>query len=132
MTMHRLDIAHDNGRRIERILEIVAEYRAGRPIASIVRKYGISPGYIGNLRRRFDLPKRRPGLIPEVREKVAKAYADGVPIKEIVERYGVDRKTVWIVAKDSGLQLRQQHRKPAKAAEIRAFFAEGGNNEATS
>ena len=106
-TMHELDIAIDNARRLERILAIVADYRKGKPIAAICMKYGISAGYVGNLRRRFDLEKRRPGLIPEVRKQIAIAYAAGVPIKEIVKRYGTDRKTIWVITKEAGISNRQ-------------------------
>ena len=104
-------VAAPTRHRMRRILNIVRDYRAGVEIADIVEKYGVSRAHVGNLRRQFDLPKRRPGLTPEVREQVARAYAEGVPVMDIVERYRTDRKTIWVIVKAAGLPLRQPRRR---------------------
>jgi transposase-like protein len=113
---HELSIVHDIARRNVRHAEIVTDYLRGDAISEIAERYDLSEGSIGRIRALYNLPKRKPGVDPEVRDDVAALYRAKVPIKEIRERTGCDRKTIWIIARERHLKLRRPHHHRARRA----------------
>jgi hypothetical protein len=96
----------DKERQITRRMSIAEDYQNGVPLDKICIDYGVSLAYVGKVRKDFNLTKRRPGASPEVRDAVAKDYEAGVKINDIALRHNVDRKTIWVIAKERGLEGR--------------------------
>jgi len=111
---HELSIVHDIRRRNVRDAEIVTDYLRGDAISEIAGRYDLSEGSIGRIRRKYELPKRKPGADPQTRDDVAAMYRAKVPIKDITAKSGCDRKTIWIIAKEYDIPLRRPHRHKAR------------------
>src|SRR5215471_9600572 len=108
---HELSIVHDIRRRNVRDAEIVTDYLRGDAISEIAGRYDLSEGSIGRIRRLYNLPKRKPGADPQTRDDVAALYRAKVPINDIKKRTGCDRKTIWRIARERHIPLRQKHHK---------------------
>ena len=123
---HFVSIEHDRVRRASRKALIAKDYVDGMSFKEIGAKYNVSPGYIGQIRRLLDLPKRRPGANPEVRARVVQDYRDGTKILEIVEKHGCDRKTIWQIVKNAGMPLRRPELIRRRDARYTATEGSGG------
>jgi len=104
-----LSIERERMARAARQMQIVEEYAAGEPLHKIVKRYDVAASTICRLARKFGIYKRY-GCAKEVRARVVKLYRRGTKIKAIVEETGVDRKTIWVLAREAGLPLRRSRR----------------------
>lgn len=98
----------DKSRRHTRVLSVVMDYVNGEPLAIISERYDLAGGTISGYARAAGVPARR-GPLPKQKElEIAALYKSGTKIKDICDQTGVDRKTVWIVARKRGLKLRNK------------------------
>lgn len=102
-----LSMNHDRERQWTRRVAIYQEYLDQVPMYKIAAKYGVCMGTVGKIAREFDAPKRKPGASPEVRTRVVVAYQTEEPIREIIARERIDRKTLWVIVKEAEIPLRQ-------------------------
>lgn len=103
---HELSQAHDIRRRNVRHEEIVRDYMRGDPINEVAARYDIAPATVGNIRRLYDLPKRKPGCDPDVIAAVLEDYKAGIPVTEIRKTRNVDRKTIWSLCRKHNVPMR--------------------------
>lgn len=89
----------------ERVIE---DYRSGMSFNDIDRKYGFYNGrahyileHFGAYQKKFKSPKNK--LSSEAKDELVSMYAEGIPVKEIAEVYGVSDWMVCKLANDAGL-----------------------------
>mgnify|MGYP001288035346 CR=1 FL=1 len=81
-------------------------YKDGRPLAEIEARLGVSKAYVSKLATEEGINRNRP-ITADDRKLIAALYKADVPLKDITERSGRDRRTIWKIAKEAGLQLRK-------------------------
>jgi DNA-directed RNA polymerase specialized sigma24 family protein len=59
------------------------------------------------------------------RQKVVAAYAGGTPVKEIANRFGICRGTVWKIVTSAGQPTRSHDLPPAVREEVRRLYESG-------
>jgi len=113
-----LSIERERMARLARTMRIAEEYRSGEPIYRICRRYNVAAGTVCNIARKFGILKRN-GCIKDVRDHVLELYKSGMKCKDIVLQTGIDRKTIWVIAREANLSLRRER----SAKEKRKFEA---------
>jgi len=93
-----LSIERERMARLARQMKIAEEYAAGEPLHKIKRRYGVAEATICNIARKFGLYKRY-GTLAFVRKRVLELYKSGMKCKDIISETGVDRKTIWVIAR---------------------------------
>lgn len=73
---------------------LVADYLAGVGVGELARKYGIHRSTVTAHLRRRDIPQRQAGLSAAQRAEAARLHRNGLSIRAISRRMGVDRKAV--------------------------------------
>lgn len=107
MIRDALSIQHDYARRTARSLKVAFDYTNGVPLLDIQIETGLAIGSILRIARLHGCPKRRPGLSQTVRNGVAKDYKARKLMREITAKWGVDRKTIWVICRDKKIPLRR-------------------------
>lgn len=99
----------------ERRAELVADYEAGMPVRMIAAKYAVHRGTVPTLVTKDGARLRTSGLSLTGRAHAASLYAEGLTLREVAERLGVDEKTVRnAVVEERGL-IRPRGRRPHEA-----------------
>jgi uncharacterized protein (DUF433 family) len=77
-------------------VEQVAEMaQAGYTNREIADRYGVTPWWVGELRKRTGIPEPKPTKYPrEVWVKVEAWLADGWPVQEIAPEVGMNKETI--------------------------------------
>jgi len=126
-----LSLERERMARTARTMSIAHEYAAGEPLYKIMRRYNVAAGTICNIARKFGILKRN-GCMSDVRERVGEMYRAGSKLADIVKETGVDRKTIWVIAREAGLPLRrapngqgQRHAKTAAAKGVGQYPTDG-------
>lgn len=64
-------------------------------------------------------------LRPEMQTAIVQDYADGIPLREVRERYGVSRHVVHTLARRGGVPLHQRRATPDEARRAAELYATG-------
>lgn len=104
--------------KIDDVNSLVADYLAWMPVGTIAEKYGIHRSTATAHLRRREVPTAVAGLDRERRAEALRLYREGLSLREIGRRMGVDRKLVRAAlvlrARKSGrVQHEDHHRAPA-------------------
>lgn len=73
---------------------LVADYQAGSGVGELARRYGIHRSTVTAHLRRRNIPQRQTGLSAAQRAEAVRLYRDGLFLRAISRRMGVDRKAV--------------------------------------
>ena len=73
---------------------LVADYQAGAGVGELARRYGIHRSTVTAHLRRRNLPQRQTGLNTDQQAEAVRLYRDGLSLRAISRRMGVDRKAV--------------------------------------
>jgi transposase-like protein len=95
--------------------EVVAAYEAGETIESLARRHGCSTESIRSLLHARGVrtrPRGSPSPLVGREGEVAAAYREGATIRELVDRFGVNARTVRKVLSAEGVPMRPPGRKP--------------------
>lgn len=103
--MTGLNLQDEIERRKQRALVVAADLEAGMSAKAVAAKYGMSAPYVSKLIRQCGVGPRQ--LNRKKHTDIAEAYRSGAPIREICERFGVKRRTVWTAVKACGVPLRK-------------------------
>lgn len=76
----------------EQRVNLLADYEAGIPVRAIAAKYGVHRGTIPKFVLGSGGTLRTPGLDEAGRVRATALYADGLTLKEVAEKLGVDDK----------------------------------------
>lgn len=88
---------------------ILADYLAGHPVKLIAEKYGVKEPTVCMTARRAGYGPSRNRNRKSIKPPVVDAYRRGVPIKDIVAEFEVDRKSIWVWAMEAGVPLRKPY-----------------------
>lgn len=73
---------------------LVADYQAGAGVGELARRYGIHRSTVTAHLRRRNTPQRQAGLSAAQQAEAVRLYRDGLSLRAISRRMGVDRKAV--------------------------------------
>lgn len=100
-----LSLQHDVARRIERSLNIIAEYKEGVVVENIADRYGVSRNTVLRLARMAGLPKRPKRKISDEHKATAlRMLAQGELYSVIAKHVGASESWVHYLAMDHNLQ----------------------------
>ncbi len=85
---------------------LVADYSAGMPVGRIAEKYGIHRSTVTAHLRRREVPAPVVGLGREQRAEALRLYREGLSLREVGRRMGVDRKLVRAALVAEGEEIR--------------------------
>lgn len=85
---------------------LVADYSAGMPVGKIAEKYGIHRATVTAHLRRREVPAAVAGLDREQSAEVHRRYREGLSLREVGRRLGVDRKLVRAALVAEGEEIR--------------------------
>lgn len=119
----------ERANRLVRYVELVRDYKQGKPVRDIETKYGCSRNTVLRYARLADLPKRPRHFDPKVRSAVIALYKEGRPIAEISARLGVSKAYISNAASEEGIN-RVKFKKASHGKRHRmALGLESGSNE---
>ncbi len=123
--------------REERDRLVVELYLRGEPIDVIAREACINRATIYAILRRHGIEpsrKRRRSrrLTPEEEEKLVEEYKSGVPVQELLEKYGISTTKLYEILRRHGVDLRSKRRSTTRRRlsheeleEIRRLWEQG-------
>lgn len=87
---------------------LVADYSAGMPVGKIAEKYGIHRSTVTAHLRRRGVPAAVAGLDRELSAEALRLYREGLSLREVGRRLGVDRKLVRTALVAEGEEIRSR------------------------
>lgn len=81
---------------------LVADYEAGCGIQDLAEKYGIHRATVFAHLQRREVPRRRPGLDEQEQAEAVRLLREGVSMRAIGRRIGVDRRAVPVALVQAG------------------------------
>lgn len=117
--------------RSQKTADIVAELKADPDASctSIAAKFAVTISYIGDVRRRYGIPRSKPRrkiASEKVTKKVVAMYLANIPVGMIASHLNCQRQTIIGYLNRAGCAYRQQPRLLEGNKEvIRRFFAKG-------
>lgn len=118
----------DHYRRQQRTAQVIEALKNKEKRASIAARLGTSPAYITRIAKAagFMSPYRQ---TRKNEPEIIKAYTDDVPVKDIIEKFEIDRKTLWNMVRRTGTPLRQPHSSSIERAAAERFFSRRASTE---
>ena len=86
---------------------LVADYMAGVGVGELAERYGVRRATVAAHLRRRNVLRRRPGLDVNEQAESVRLYRDGMSLRAIGQRMGVDRKVVRALMVTAGVAIRQ-------------------------
>jgi DNA invertase Pin-like site-specific DNA recombinase len=103
-----LSMQIDHRRRLDRMLEIVRQYRDGIPVIEIAEEFDCSRGTVLRLARAAGLAPRSKRLFTQVqRDEALRRFDNGEPLDHIANVLGTSVAWVSHLARDSGRPSRR-------------------------
>lgn len=85
---------------------LVGDYLAGGGIQELAERYGIHRATVFAHLRRRNTPRRRAGLDVDEQAEAVRLYREGLSLRAIGRRMGVDRKVVRAALVDAQVEIR--------------------------
>lgn len=82
---------------------LVADYEAGSGVLELAEKYGIHRATVFAHLQRREVPRRRPGLNDQEQAEAVRLSREGMSMRAIGRRMGVDRKAVRALLINAGV-----------------------------
>ena len=82
---------------------LVADYQAGSGVQELAETYGIHRATVFAHLRRQNVPRRRPGLNDQEQAEAVRLSREGMSMRAIGRRMGVDRKAVRVALVAAGV-----------------------------
>ncbi len=82
---------------------LVTDYEAGSGVQELAEKYGIHRATVFAHLQRREVPRRRPGLNDQEQAEAVRRSREGMSMRAIGRRRGVDRKAVRVALVDAGV-----------------------------
>jgi DNA-binding CsgD family transcriptional regulator len=83
--------------------QLVADYEAGSAVQELASRYGIHRATVFAHLQRRQVPRRRPGLNDQEQAEAVRLSREGMSMRAIGRRMGVDRKAVRVALVDAGV-----------------------------
>ncbi len=101
--------------REERDRRVIELYKSGVPVDEIAKRFCINRATIYSILRRHGVEpmrkrRRSRSLTPEEEEQLIHEYKEGVPVQDLLEKYGVSTTKLYEILRKHGVKLRARKR----------------------
>lgn len=85
--------------------QLVGDYESGTGVQELASKYGIHRATVFAHLQRREVPRRRPGLSKQEQAETVRLSREGMSMRAIGRRMGVDRKAIRAALVEAGIVL---------------------------